>query len=103
MNCTSRTIATTLDFRVRLVQPNAVSITDRLREQLLEAWKASGMTLPQLATAIRNVRRKSSYGGPALSRKLGGKTGMTIEEFHLFSQALGVELQWPRSKSGKVA
>lgn len=75
------------------------ALTHRLRSQLREAWKASGITLDEFATKIRKVNRECDYDGPALSRKLRGSTGMTVDEFDVFARALAVKLAWP--KGGK--
>ncbi len=70
-----------------------------LREQLYAAFKKKKWHLDGLRVALLNGKPPMKVDGPALSRKLRGLTGMSLEEYRALANVLGVRLSWNGRKA----
>lgn len=74
-----------------------MTLENRFRELLADAFerrKEQGWTLVDLGKAVKRADRRVDLDAPALSRKLRGLTGLSVDELRAFAIALEVKLDW---------
>jgi hypothetical protein len=68
-----------------------------IRGQIVRAFEASGWTLAEFGAAITRANPKLRLGPSMLSRRLSGKTDMTLEECEAIVSALKFRMSYGRA------